>query len=163
LHYPLGMMLEEQRVDRRMEPRVKTEGTLDVVVRAGDESVDGRVVDISTRGAYIETELVLDRGIYVSLVFRLPGPRGDQEIKAQVARSSPSSDPKASPLPRGLGVMFLTNAPGQQARVERLVAALVSADLLSYDERPSERMDASNTIQGAPTTTPSNTDTRPGA
>lgn len=158
----LGMTLDEQRVDRRMEARVKTEGTLDVLVRAGNEWAEGRVVDISTRGAYIETELFLDRGIYVTLVFRLSGPRGDQEIKAQVARSSPTSAAKGNAMPPGLGVMFLANTPGERARVERLVAALVSADLLSYDKHSSEWMDRSDTLRGE-LATPSNTDTRPGA
>lgn len=152
------MVLDEQRVDRRIEARVKTEGILGVALRTGDEISEGRVIDINTRGAYIATDLVLDRGIYLSLVFRLPGPRGDQEIKAQVARSNPGVDVDSAPA--GLGVLFLTNAPGEQARVERLVAALVSADLLSYDECASEWTTSRDTTPG---TSPSNTDTRPGA
>jgi len=157
------MTLDDDRVDRRMEPRVKTEGMLRVLLRVGDETAEGHVVDISTRGAYIGTGMSLDRGIYVSLVFQLPGPRGDQEIKAQVARAKSGLDGHNDALPAGLGVMFLTNAPEERVRVERLVAALVSLDLLSYDKKMSEWMESTESRPGDDRTNPSNTDTRPGA
>ncbi len=156
------MALYEKRVDRRIEPRVKTEGMLSVTVRTGDEVAEGHLVDISTRGAYIATGASLDRGIYVTLVFEL-GPKGAQEIKAQVARSKPGFDGRFDSMPSGLGVMFLANKLEERLRVERLVAALVSLDLLSYDKRQCEWMDSTESILGDNRTDPSNADTRPGA
>ena len=152
------MTLDEKRVDRRIEPRVKTEGMLSVTIRTGDQVAEGHLVDISTRGAYIATSATLDRGIYVTLVFEL-GPKGAQEIKAQVARSKPGLDS----MPPGLGVMFLANELEERLRVERLVAALVSLDLLSHDKRQSEWMESTESIPGDDRTDPSNTETRPGA
>ena len=118
------MTLDEKRVDRRIEPRVKTEGMLSVTVRTGDKVVEGRLFDISTRGAYIATDATLDRGVYVTLVFEL-GPKGAQEIKAQVARWKPGRDGQLDSMPSGLGVMFLANELKERLRVERLVAALL--------------------------------------
>lgn len=158
----IDMALDEKRVDRRIEPRVKTEGMLSVTLRTGDQVAEGHLVDISTRGAYIATGATLDRGIYVTLVFEL-GPKGTQEIKAQVARSKPRLDGQFDSMPSGLGVMFLANELEERLRVERLVAALVSLDLLSYDKRQSEWMESTESIPGDERTDPSNTDTRPGA
>lgn len=157
------MTLDEKRVDRRIEPRIKTEGILSVKLRLGEQVAEGHVIDISTRGAYVATGATLDRGIYLTLVFELPGPRGPQEIKAQVARSKSGLDGKFDSLPSGLGVMFLANDYRERLRVERLVATLVSLDLLSYDKRQSEWMQSSETIVGDDRTNPSNSDTRPGA
>lgn len=142
---------------------MKTEGILSVSVRLGDQTAEGHLVDISTRGAYIATGVTLDRGIYVTLVFKLPGPKGDQEIKAQVARAKSALDGRGDSLPSGLGVMFLANDPEERLRVERLVAALVSMDLLSYDKRLSEWMESTESRPGDDRTNPSNSDTRPGA
>lgn len=156
------MEIGENPVDRRVEPRVKTEGLCKVTLRVGDQMADGHLVDISTRGAYIATGVTIDRGIYVTLVFELPGPRGAQEIKAQVARAKSGLDGNCDQMPAGLGVMFLASEPDERVRVERLVAALVSADLLSYDKRQNEWLDTSQTLAGGDDTVPSNTDTRPG-
>lgn len=157
------MALEEKRVDRRIEPRVKTEGMLSITLRMGDQVAEGHLVDISTRGAYIATGATLDRGIYVTLVFELPGPKGAQEIKAQVARSKSGLDGEFDSMPSGLGVMFLANELEERLCIERLVAALVSLDLLSYDKRQSEWMESAESIPGDDRTDPSNSDTRPGA
>lgn len=157
------MTLQDQRLERRREARVKTEGMLSVILRVGDETAHGHLVDVSTRGAYIATGAALDRGIYVSLIFELPGPRGNQEIKAQVARAKTALDGSNDSMPAGVGVMFMTNDPSERVRVERLVAALVSMDLLSYDKRMSEWMESTNSMAGDDRTNPSNTDTRPGS
>jgi hypothetical protein len=135
---------------------------LSVALRMGDQVVEGHLVDISTRGAYIATGANFDRGSYVTLVFEL-GPKGAQEIKAQVARSKPLLDGQLDPMPSGLGVMFLANELEERLRVERLVAALVSLDLLSYDKRQSDWMESTESIPGDDRADPSNTDTRPGA
>lgn len=156
------MALEEKRIDRRIEPRVKTDGMLSVTVRMGDQVAEGHLVDISTRGAYIATGTTLARGSYVTLVFEL-GPKGAQQIKAQVARSKPGLDGQLDAMPPGLGVMFLANELEERLRVERLVAALVSLDLLSYDKRQSDWMESTESIPGDDRTDPTNTDTRPGA
>ena len=55
LQWLFNMALDEKRVDRRIEPRVKTEGMLNVTQRMGDQVAEGHLVDISTRGAYIAT------------------------------------------------------------------------------------------------------------
>ena len=59
--------------------------------------------------------------------------------------------------------MFLANELEERLRVERLVAALVSLDLLSLDKQQSEWMESTESIPGDDRTDPSNTDTRPGA
>ena len=82
-------MAKEGKFDeRRVETRVRTEGMLSVTVTVGELTAECHLVDISTRGAYIATGATFDRGSYVTLVFEL-GPKGAQEIKAQVARSKP--------------------------------------------------------------------------
>jgi hypothetical protein len=156
------MALDEQRIDRRIEPRVKTEGMLSVTVRTGDHAVAGHLFDISTRGAYIATDATLDRGVYVTLVFEL-GAKGAQQIKAQVARSTADLVGQFDSMPSGLGVMFLANELEERLRVERLVAALVSLDLLSHDKLQSEWMERTESITGEERVDPTNTDTRPGA
>ena len=159
----MNMTPDEKRVDRRIEPRIRTEGILSVKLRVGERVAEGHLVDISTRGAYIATGATLDRGIYLTLVFELPGPRGPQEIKAQVARSKSGLDEQFNSTPTGLGVMFLANDFQERLRVERLVAGLVSLDLLSYDKRQSAWMNPSEASCGDDRTNPSNSDTRPGA
>ena len=158
----IDMALDEKPVDRRFEGRVKTKGTLSVTLRIGDQVAEGHLVDITTRGAYIATAVTLDRGIYVTLVFELPGPKGAQEIKAQVARSRSGLDGKFDSMPPGLGVMFLANELEERLRIERLVAALVSLDLLSYDKRQGEWMESAESIPSDDRTDPSNSNTRPG-
>ena len=149
-------------VDRRIEPRVKTEGMFSVTLRVGDQVAEGHLVDISTRGAYIATDATLDRGIYVTLVFEL-GPKGAQEIQSAGRAVPKPVDGQFDSMPSGLGVMFLANELEERLRVERLVAALVSLDLLSYDKQQSEWMESTESIPGDDRTDPSNTDTRPGA
>jgi hypothetical protein len=155
------MTLDEKPVDRRIEPRVKTERILSVTLRVGDQVAEGHLFDISTRGAYVATGATLDRGVYLSLTFELPGPRGPQEIRAQVARGKRELDGNFDSMPAGLGVMFLATDPEERAGVERLVAALVSLDLLSYDKRESEWMESTESKPGDDATVPSNSDTRP--
>lgn len=157
------MTLDAKPVDRRIEPRVKTERMLSVTLRVGNQVAEGHLCDISTRGAYVATGVSLDRGVYLTLVFELPGPRGPQTIQAQVARSKSALDGTFDSMPAGLGVMFLANDPAERLRVERLVAALVSMDLLSYDKRQSEWMESADSLPGDERTDPSNSDTRPGS
>ncbi len=158
------MALDEKHVDRRIEARVKTDGMFSVALRSGDQEAEGLVVDINTRGAYIATRATWDRGSYVTLVFDLPGPKGAQTIKAQVARSKPlRDDGQFDSMPAGLGLMFLANELEERLRVERLVAALVSLDLLRYDKRQSKWMESTEPLPGDDRTDPSNSDTRPDA
>ena len=54
-----------------------------------------------------------------------------------------------------------TDLPLRRLRVERLVTALVSLDLLSCDKRLSEWMESTESIPGDERTDPSNSDTPP--
>ena len=70
-------------MDRRRQPRVRTEGEIKVRILASGKLSEGQLVDLNNAGAFVATDLVLEKGEKVHLELDIPG------------------DPKTQPLPSG--------------------------------------------------------------
>ena len=145
--------------DRRAEARVSLDGMVAVRVRTGASTIEGHLVNISMRGAYVamgdppdaETRVLFeaDAGEGVSL----------GQIPARVTRLKTMLTGHHDAVPAGAGLEFLAASDEARHAVEHFVAAIVSLDLLSYDERNARWV---RSIQSFASSTASPDDTHPG-
>ena len=59
-------------MDRRRQPRVRTEGEIKVRILASGKLSEGQLVDLNNAGAFVATDLVLEKGEKVHLELDIP-------------------------------------------------------------------------------------------
>jgi len=104
----------EGMVDRRRNPRYAVDAWAEVMVKDGRMLFRGRVLDISTRGCYVETEarLRLAPGTAVEMVFRVDDAVFRCEASIRMIRT------------KGAGFLFANLDAKLQGELERLIGEL---------------------------------------
>jgi PilZ domain len=104
----------EGMVDRRRNPRYAVDAWAEVMVKDGRMLFRGRVLDISARGCYVETEarLRLAPGTAVEIVFRVDDAAFRCEASIRMIRT------------KGAGFLFANLDAKLQGELERLIGEL---------------------------------------
>jgi hypothetical protein len=81
----------------------------------------GHVVDLNNIGAFIATDLVLEKGTPVKVELCVPELKDSPLINAVVARRSERVPGQAGDLPAGLGLMFLADDEEEETFIQNAV------------------------------------------
>ncbi len=129
-------------MDRRRQPRVRTEGEIKVRILAGGKLVEGHLVDLNNAGAFIATDLALQKGEKkVHLELDIPGGPATPPLQAVVARCSGEIKGHHKVIPAGLGLVFVGQDQSEKELIQKIVMMTLAIDLLGYGARK-------NPIQG---------------
>lgn len=125
-------------MERRSQPRVQTEGVVRVRILAGGRLERGSLFDLNNAGAFIATDLVLEKGEKVHLELELPGDDEAQPLQAIVARCSGEIQGRKTTIPAGLGVVFIAKTSKERQLIQKVVMTTLALDLLGYGYRKGE-------------------------
>jgi Tfp pilus assembly protein PilZ len=122
-------------MERRRQPRVRTEGEIRVRILAGGKLVDGELVDLNNAGAFVATDLVLEKGEKIQLELDIPGESTQQPLQAVVARCSAEIKGHHKVIPAGLGLVFVGQDQAEKELIQKVVMMTLTVDLLGYGAR----------------------------
>ena len=122
-------------MDRRRQPRVRTEGEIKVRILAAGTLAEGRLVDLNNAGAFVATDLVLEKGEKVHLELDIPGDSNTRPLQAMVARHSGPIQGHHKVIPAGLGLVFVGQDQAEKELIQRVVMMTLAIDLLGYGAR----------------------------
>lgn len=133
-------MKSSTQAERRRQPRIELHGVTRVrLLPAGRRGAhgaeltigDGTLFDLSAAGAFIATDLKLEKGTFLELEIESSGDEA-MSLSAVVARRGKLILESHRPMPPGLGLTFIATTAEARSRVHRIVLATVTLDLLSY-------------------------------
>jgi hypothetical protein len=117
--------------ERRRRPRIPVKHTMEVrLVCDGAETV-GRVLDLNNAGAFVATELPLEKDTRLEVQLYLPGTDKSLPIRAVVARRSEAVEGRSGTFPAGLGLVFLTTNVLERAFIQMAVLEALKMSLES--------------------------------
>jgi hypothetical protein len=133
-------------MERREAPRITPEGIIPVRLLVPGRLETGTVFDLNNGGAFIATELVLEKGEELNIEFDVPG-TDSMPLQAVVARQSEEIKGKNKTVPAGLGIVFMSDTPEEREHIQKVVMSALTLDLLnfSYDQQQMGKLDANET------------------
>ncbi|MFQ5789508.1 MAG: PilZ domain-containing protein [Acidobacteriota bacterium] len=129
------MPQESTDVDRRRQPRVQLERAIRVRILRSGRPVEGYLYDLNHAGAFVATDLVLEKNSRVHLELEVPGLSEPQPVEAIVARCSREIQGRQKTIPAGLGLVFLTHTPEERELIQQVVTTTLALDMLSHKRR----------------------------
>jgi hypothetical protein len=126
------MQKKAQDSDRRREPRVRPEGSIKVRLLVPGKLETGTIIDLNNAGAFVATELVLEKGDRLQLELDIPGVEESRPLQAVVARCSEEIKGKKKTIPAGLGLVFVGNTPEERQLIQQVVMSTLALDLLGF-------------------------------
>ncbi len=118
-------------MERRTAPRVFPEGIIRVRLLSPGRLETGTLVDLNNAGAYVATDLVLEKGEKLHIELDVPG-SDTMPLQAVVVRRSGEIKGKKKTIPAGLGVVFVSNTPEERQLIQRVVMSTLTLDLLNF-------------------------------
>jgi hypothetical protein len=91
----------------------------------------GRVVDLNNAGAFVATELVIEKDTKLEVQLCLPGTEKSLPIQAVVARRTEAVEGRDHTFPAGLGLVFLTKNVMERAFIQMAVLEALKMSLES--------------------------------
>jgi hypothetical protein len=100
------------------------------------------LVDLNNAGAFVATDLVLEKGEGLHIELDIPGSE-TMPLQAVVARRSGEIKGKKKIIPAGLGLVFVDNTPEERKLIQKVVMSTLTLDLLNfgYDQQTRGRDD----------------------
>jgi len=135
------ILITRPAVERRQQPRVQLEEDLIVRIHKPSDhdaalinfsTRDAQLFDINNLGAFVSTDLALQKGASVDIEIELPGMQVPTLVHAQVARQAQRLQRGDRVTPRGLGLRFLAESFEEQERIRRIVMTTLILDLMKY-------------------------------
>ncbi len=123
-------------MERRRAPRVSPEGIITVRLLAPGRLEIGTLVDLNNAGAFVATDLILEKGEKLHIELDIPGSE-TMPLQAIVARRSGEIKGKKKVIPAGLGLVFIGNTSEERQLIQKVVMSTLTLDLLnfSYDQQ----------------------------
>lgn len=121
--------------ERRRHPRIPVDQLMEVLLVADDVETVGRVVDLNNAGAFVATDLVLEKGTKIQVELRLPGVDKSLPLQALVARRIEAVEGRHHTIPAGLGLVFLTTNVMERSFVQMAVLEALKSSLESTRAR----------------------------
>ncbi len=112
-------------------PRVEPEGIIKANLLAPGQLESGLVVDLNNAGAFVATDMVLEKGESLSIELDIPGVETPTPLRAIVVRRSEEIRGRTRIIPAGLGVVFVGNTPEERQLIQKVVMSSLTLDLLS--------------------------------
>ena len=139
---PEDLSLDERlAIERRAQPRVRLERATQVrLLAAGRRHTqwqsysldDGYLFDLNNIGAFVATDLVLEKGSRIEIEIAAPGTPFPLSLQAVVARYSQQQNWNHLVMPAGLGLQFVPYTVEEQRRITEIVMTTLALDLMDY-------------------------------
>jgi hypothetical protein len=107
--------------ERRKRRRFAIESAMEARLHVDGSEAKGHVVDLNTIGAFIATDLVLEKDVSLEVELCVPDVEKPLRIKAVVARRSERVRGRSGDLPAGLGLMFVTENDKEERFIQKAV------------------------------------------
>jgi hypothetical protein len=107
--------------ERRKRRRFAIESTMEALLHVDGSEAKGHVVDLNRIGAFIATDLVLEKDTSLEVEICVPDVEEPLRIKAVVARRAERVRGRSGDLPAGLGLMFLTENEQEEKFIQNAV------------------------------------------
>lgn len=107
--------------ERRKRRRYVIESTMEARLHVDGSETTGYVVDLNRIGAFIATDLVLDKGTLLEVELCVPDVEEPIRIHAEVARRSERIEGDGGVIPAGLGIMFITDSEREERFIQNAV------------------------------------------
>jgi hypothetical protein len=118
--------------ERRRRRRIPVEHVMEARVVAEDGAqTQGQVIDLNNAGAFVATDLALDRNTAVEIELQMPGEEKSLPLKAVVARRTEKVEGKNHVIPAGLGLVFMTENVMERAFIQKAVLEALKGTLAS--------------------------------
>jgi hypothetical protein len=125
-------------LERRRHPRIPVSELMEVrLVCDGAESV-GRVLDLNNAGAFVATDLPLEKDQRLEIHLSLPGTDKSLPLQAVVARRTEAVEGRHRTIPAGVGLVFITTNVMERAFVQMAVLEALKMSLASTRARVEE-------------------------
>ncbi len=107
--------------ERRKRRRFVVESSMEARLHVTGSETKGYVVDLNNIGAFIATELVLDKGTSLRVELCVPDVDEPLLINAVVARRTERIEGQSGAIPAGLGVMFIADNEKEETFIQNAV------------------------------------------
>lgn len=118
--------------DRRRQRRVRPEGTIRVRLLAPGRLETGTLIDLNNAGAFVATDLVMEKGEHLHIELDIPGVVESRPLQAAVVRRTEEVRGRERTIPAGLGLVFLGTTPEERQLIQQVVMSTLTLDLLSF-------------------------------
>lgn len=117
--------------ERRRQRRIPVEHVMEARLVAEGAETQGQVIDLNNAGAFIATDLALDKNTSVEIELQIPGEERSLPLRALVARRTEQVDGKTRVIPAGLGLVFMTDNVMERAFIQKAVLAALKGSLVT--------------------------------
>lgn len=107
--------------ERRKRRRYVLESSMEARLHVDGSETKGYVVDLNRIGAFIATDLVLEKGTSLRVELCLPDIDEPLLINAEVARRTERIEGESGVIPAGLGIMFITESEQEERFIQNAV------------------------------------------
>lgn len=115
--------------ERRRQRRIPVPHVMEARLVSEGVEARGKVIDLNNAGAFVATDLVLDKNTAIEVELRVPGEETSLPLKALVARRTDVVEGKTRVIPAGLGLVFVTNNVMERAFIQRAVLEALKGSL----------------------------------
>lgn len=130
------MSESESGSDRRRHPRIPVEHLIEARLSGPDVDATGRVLDLNNAGAFVATDVQVERDTRLEVELLLPGLDTPFPLKAVVARRTEAVEGRNHTIPAGLGLVFLTDNVMERAFIQRAVLQVLKSSLAARRALP---------------------------
>ena len=115
--------------ERRRQRRIPVAHVMEARLVAHGAETRGKVIDLNNAGAFVATDLILDRNAAVEVELQIPGEDKSLPLKAIVARRTEEVTGKRRVIPAGLGLVFMTENVMERAFIQKAVLEALKGSL----------------------------------
>ncbi len=115
--------------ERRRRHRIPVAHVMEARLVVDGAETRGKVIDLNNAGAFVATDLVLDRNTAVEVELQIPGEDKSLPLKAIVARHTEEVTGKTRVIPAGLGLVFMTENVMERAFIQKAVLEALKGSL----------------------------------
>ncbi len=115
--------------ERRRRHRIPVDHVIEARLLVDGLTTRGRVVDLNNAGAFVATDLVLEKNASLVVELRFPGEEKSLPLKAIVVRRTETIKGRRRDFPAGLGLVFMTENVMERAFIQKVVLEALKGSL----------------------------------
>ncbi len=120
--------------ERRRRHRIPVDHVIEARLLVDGLTTRGRVLDLNNAGAFVATDLVLEKNASLVVELRFPGEEKALPLKAIVARRTETIKGRRCDFPAGLGLVFMTENVMERAFIQKVVLKALKGSLEKRQE-----------------------------
>ena len=115
--------------ERRRRRRIPVEELMEARLVADGHETRAKVIDLNNAGAFVATDLTLDKNTSLEIELQIPGEEKSLPLKAIVARRTEAVEGKKRTIPAGLGLVFMAENVMERSFIQKAVLEALKGSL----------------------------------